>query len=160
MAAGRQNCKRTPPLRVLLVEDNPDGREMLRLLLELPGYRVQVAEDGVQGVEKAIDWHPEAAVIDIGLPRLDGYQVARKIREALGCDIFLIAQTGYGQPEDRARALAAGFDVHLVKPVDPLDLLDRLSRARKRLHPDVADGGGGSYPSDCFPSCQPSEVSA
>jgi CheY-like chemotaxis protein len=152
MDAFRQSGEHLDPLRVLIVEDNPDGRDMLQLLLELLGHQVQIAADGVQGVEKALRWHPEVAVIDIGLPRMDGYQVARKIREALGCDIFLISQTGYGRPEDRARALAAGFDVHLVKPVDPADLLGWLSRARRRLHyEDEGPGTGrnGTHAASC-----------
>jgi CheY-like chemotaxis protein len=137
------------PLRVLVVEDNADGREMLKLLLELLGYRVQVAEDGVQAVQMALGWRPEVAVIDIGLPRMDGYQVARKIRQALGRDIFLISQTGYGQPDDRQRALASGFDVHLVKPVDPTDLCSWIAAARQRLrqcHNSHTDGNGHSHP--------------
>jgi CheY-like chemotaxis protein len=121
------------PLRVLVVEDNPDGRETLRLLLELIGHDVVVASDGVDGVEKGLKWHPDVAVIDIGLPRLDGYEVARRLRRELGCGVFLITQTGYGQPEDRRRSLAAGFDVHLTKPVDPVELVTWLQTAG-RLH--------------------------
>jgi CheY-like chemotaxis protein len=120
------------PLRVLVVEDNPDGRETLRLLLELIGHDVVVASDGVDGVEKGLRWHPDVAVIDIGLPRLDGYEVARQLRRELGYSVFLITQTGYGQPEDRQRSLAAGFDVHLTKPVDPLELATWLQTAGRR----------------------------
>ena len=71
------------PRRVLIVEDSPDGRAMLRLLLELYGFQVEEAADGRQGVEKALAWRPEAAVVDIGLPVLDGYEVARRLRAAL-----------------------------------------------------------------------------
>jgi CheY-like chemotaxis protein len=84
-------------------------------------------------VEKALQWHPDVAVIDIGLPRLDGYAVARRLRRELGRDLFLITQTGYGRPEDREQALAAGFDVHLTKPVDPVELLAWLDAAGRRL---------------------------
>ncbi len=122
-----------PALRILIVEDNADGREMLRLLLEILGHEVIVAADGVEGVEKALQWHPDVAVIDIGLPRLDGYAVARRLRRELGCELFLITQTGYGRPEDREQALAAGFDVHLTKPVDPVELLAWLEAAGRRL---------------------------
>ena len=114
---------------ILVVEDNPDGRETLRVLLELLGHRVDVAADGSEGVAKALALRPEIAVVDIGLPVLDGYQVARQLRAALGRDIFLIAHTGYGQPEDRQRALAAGFDLHLVKPVEVEELSACLSQA-------------------------------
>jgi len=113
------------------VEDNPDGREMLRLLLELAGYQVLVAEDGLQAVEQAEREQPDVAVVDIGLPRLDGYQVAQRIRARLGRHIFLITQTSYGRPEDRRRALAAGFDVHLTKPVEPAELCDWLEKVAR-----------------------------
>jgi two-component system, sensor histidine kinase len=112
------------PRRVLVVEDNPDSRESLRMVLELYGYRVEVAEDGRQGVEMALAWGPDAAVVDIGLPLLDGYAVARRVRAALGANIRLIALTGYAQYSDRQRAFEAGFDAHLTKPTD----LDELSR--------------------------------
>jgi CheY-like chemotaxis protein len=115
-------------LRVLVVEDNRDGRETLQALLELHGCRVEVAEDGLEGVDKALAWRPDAAVVDIGLPRLDGYQVAERIRSALGPAVFLITLTSYGRAEDRARSQAAGFDVHLVKPVDPQHLCDWLEK--------------------------------
>ena len=112
------------PRRILLVEDNPDGRETLRLLLTMWGHQVKVAGDGVQGVRVALDWKPEVAVVDIGLPLLDGYQVARQVRGALHDDIRLIALTAYAAPEDRRRAFEAGFDAHMAKPAD----LDELSR--------------------------------
>lgn len=113
---------------ILIVEDNADGRESLRRLLELYGHRVEVAVDGVEGVEKALASPPEVAVVDIGLPRLDGYQVARRIRAALGRRVLLIAHTGYSQPVERQRAMEAGFDVFLAKPLDPLELADWLAR--------------------------------
>ena len=119
-------------LRVLVVEDNPDGREMLRLLLQMAGYDVRVARDGVEAVEVALRELPQAAVIDIGLPRLDGYAVAQRLRTALGPNIFLITHTSHGRPEDRQRALQAGFDVHLVKPVDPAELFAWLDAASRR----------------------------
>jgi len=117
--------------RVLLIEDNPDSRETLRMLMECWGHRVEVAEDGPTGLQKALDWRPDIGVVDIGLPRLDGYQVARQVRAALKNDIFLIALTAFGQPHDRERALAAGFDVHLSKPAD-FDKLGRLLKNRAR----------------------------
>ncbi len=112
-----------PPGRhILIIEDNIDNRESLRDLLEERGHRVDVASDGPQGIEEALRVRPEVALIDIGLPTLDGFEVARRLRRALGSDVFLIALTGYGQPEDKDLAKQAGFDAHLTKPMHPGDL--------------------------------------
>jgi len=113
---------------ILLVEDNSDARETLRLLLELDGHRVVAAETGQRAIELARENSFTLALIDIGLPDVDGYQVAREIRSG-GADksLRLVALTGYGQPEDVKRALAAGFDAHVVKPVDPDALTKALS---------------------------------
>jgi signal transduction histidine kinase/ActR/RegA family two-component response regulator len=111
--------------RVLIVEDNVDTRETLRRVLELDGHDVQEAADGAEGVEVALASRPEVVIVDIALPRLDGYQVARRLRAALGAAPLLIAVTGYGQIEDRRLSHDAGFDVHLVKPVTP----DQLAAA-------------------------------
>ena len=108
--------------RVLVVEDNPDGRASLRMLLRMWGHQVEVAGDGATGVLEALSWRPDVAVVDIGLLVLDGYGVARQVRAALGRGVFLIALTGYGSPEDRAEAFAAGFDIHLTKPARPEEL--------------------------------------
>jgi len=116
-----------------VVEDNHDGRESLRDLLEMWGHEVTLAEDGPEGVDKALAIRPDVALVDIGLPGLDGNEVARRIRSALGSDeISLIAMTGYGQPEDHRRALQAGFDRYLVKPVDPRFLAQLLAEMRVR----------------------------
>ena len=120
---------------LLIVEDNPDARQSLQELLQMNGHQVDVAEDGQRGIELALAQHPDTAFVDIGLPLVDGYEVARRLRAHFGATgIRLIALTGYGQPEDRAQALRAGFDVHLVKPVD-LDTVNRtlasLSGPRK-----------------------------
>ncbi len=112
--------------RVLIIEDNVDTRETLRRVLELDGHEVQEAADGAQGVEIALASRPEVVIVDIGLPRLDGYQVARRLRAALGAAPLLIAVTGYGQAEDRRLSRDAGFDVHLVKPVAPEHLATAL----------------------------------
>lgn len=98
----------------------------IRLLLEMRGFQVEEAGDGPEGVRKALDWHPEVAVVDIGLPVFDGYEVARQLKAALGGGIRLIALTAYGRPEDRQRAFEAGFDVHLTKPADPDELCRHL----------------------------------
>jgi len=102
---------------VLLVEDNVDNREMLQALLEMDGHRVDVAADGLQAVERGLALKPDVAVIDIGLPGIDGYEVAQRLRAELGQRIVLVALTGYGMPEDRQKASRAGFNVHLIKPV-------------------------------------------
>jgi signal transduction histidine kinase/CheY-like chemotaxis protein len=117
----------SPPLHILVVEDNPDGRESLRDLLEIWGHEVELAENGPDGVKCALGCQPDVALIDIGLPGLDGNEVAQRIRAALEGDrMALVAMTGYGQPEDRRRALQAGFDAYLVKPVDPGELARTL----------------------------------
>jgi signal transduction histidine kinase/ActR/RegA family two-component response regulator len=106
--------------RVLLVDDHDDARGMLRVMLELLGYHVIEAEDGLKGVAAASSQRPDVAVVDIGLPGIDGYEVARRLRADEGTrGMGLIALTGYGQEDDRRRALEAGFDEHLVKPVEP-----------------------------------------
>jgi CheY-like chemotaxis protein len=127
----RRAAESAAGVHILIVEDNEDGRESLRELLELWGHQVSVAGNGPEGVEMAFSIRPEVALIDIGLPGLDGNEVARRIRELLGGEeIALIAMTGYGQPEDRRRALQAGFDRYLVKPVDPAELSRLLGENR------------------------------
>ena len=116
---------RPAPRHVLIVEDGPDARNALGRLLELWGHHVELAEDGTRGVERALASRPEVALIDIGLPGLNGYEVARRVRQVLGNRIRLIALTGYGQPDDHERTREAGFDQHLVKPVNP-KLLSRM----------------------------------
>jgi CheY-like chemotaxis protein len=112
------------PRRVLIVEDNQDAQDALKCLLELWGHEVMVASDGVSGIRSALANRPEVALVDLGLPTVDGYEVAKQIRSEMGsASPLLIALTGYGAPEQRAQALSAGFDLHMVKPVDP----DRLA---------------------------------
>jgi signal transduction histidine kinase len=114
-------ARETKPRRVLIVEDHADVRHALRTLLEHDGHTVYEAVDGAEGIEAAERLKPDVVLIDIGLPRVDGYQVAQAIRAKLG-RLRLVAVTGYGQPEDKRRARDAGFDEHLVKPVDPAAL--------------------------------------
>jgi PAS domain S-box-containing protein len=115
-----------PRRRVLVVEDNADARDMLRTLLELQGHVVEDVADGPSALARLQSFHPDVALIDVGLPGIDGYTVARMAREqARGREIRLVAVTGYGQAQDRQRALAAGFDRHVTKPVDPV-VLERL----------------------------------
>ena len=107
-----------PGRDILIVEDNADGRETLRRLLELQGHRVRVAADGKAALEIMRSAPPEVALVDIGLPGIDGYEIARRVRADGGKRIRLVALTGYGLAEDRRRTAEAGFDLHLVKPVD------------------------------------------
>jgi CheY-like chemotaxis protein len=108
------------PLRVLVIEDNQDAAETLRDLLELAGSTVETAYSGTAGIEVARRFRPEVVLCDIGLPGLDGYQVAAALRrDPATAGARLIAVTGYGAEEDRQRSRAAGFECHLVKPLDP-----------------------------------------
>ena len=111
------------PLTIVLVEDSDDIRESMKDLLSGLGHEVNVAGDGGDGAELILRVEPDVAIVDVGLPVLDGYQVAARVRERLGRDrLRLIAMTGYGQESDRLRAREAGFDAHLVKPAD-IDLV-------------------------------------
>jgi two-component system, sensor histidine kinase len=116
------------PKRVLVVDDNPDIRDTLRMLIGMWGHQVSVAATGEKGLELALNDHPDVALVDIGLPGINGYDVAKEIRRAStrwDSLIKLVAITGYGQPADRERALASGFDNHMLKPVDPI-LLEKV----------------------------------
>ena len=112
---------------ILIVEDNADARDVLRVLLELEGHEVETAEEGQAALEMARTKDPDIALDDIGLPGIDGYEVARRLRARDPRRPLLIALTGYGQPEDRRRATDAGFDDVLVKPVDPVTLTALLA---------------------------------
>ncbi len=106
-----------------MIEDHDDARDALQLLLTLQGHDVRTASDGATGVALILEAEPDVALIDVGLPGLDGYEVARQVRRvAAGNGIRLVAVTGYGQPYDRTRAREAGFDLHLTKPVSPADI--------------------------------------
>jgi two-component system CheB/CheR fusion protein len=116
---------------VLVVEDNADSREMLREVLERSGFKCVAAENGAAALGLLEEIHPDAAILDVGLPELDGFELARRIRaHPRHCDICLIALTGYGQPSDRAIGREAGFDAHLVKPVRVEQLLALLAEMR------------------------------
>jgi len=116
------------PLKVLVVEDNVDAAESLATLLRLWNHDVNVVHDGRMALEAARRQQPEVVLLDIGLPGLDGYQVARRLREEIGLDhTLLVAMTGYGQPEDRRRSQEAGIHHHFVKPVEPLVLRNLLA---------------------------------
>ena len=118
--------------RVLLVDDHRDSRRMLGMMLELSGHQVLEAGDGRAAVSLATSERPDVAIVDIALPGIDGYEVARRIRAHPGTrDIVLIALTGYGYEEDLRCALEAGFDLHLVKPVESGRLADAVAQARR-----------------------------
>jgi signal transduction histidine kinase len=119
-------------LRVLIADDNVDTAESFNILLKLNGHETQMAHDGRQAIERAQQMRPDVAIVDIGMPQLNGYDVARRIREEpWGKQMFLIAATGWAQPEDRRRTHEAGFDIHLVKPVEPEVLLNLLKQWAK-----------------------------
>jgi len=115
-----------PGRRILVVEDHDDGREMLATTLRSSGHEVFVAATGGAAVEEAALRAPDVVLIDIGLPDIDGYEVAQRVRGELGQAVRLVALTGYGQPRDRVRSARSGFDAHLVKPVEPARLVEVL----------------------------------
>ena len=111
-----------------MVEDHDDARDALQILLTLQGHEVRTASDGLTGITLILEVRPDVALIDVGLPGLDGYEVARQVQQAgILPAIRLVAVTGYGQPYDRARARDAGFHLHLTKPVSPRDIGAALS---------------------------------
>jgi CheY-like chemotaxis protein len=122
---------------MLVVDDNVDAAQTLAAILELNGHEVRVAYSGAEGLRIASEWRPEIGVLDIGIPDLNGYELCRGIRErCLDAQPLLIACTGWGQQEDMERAREAGFDHHLVKPVDP----EAVLRLLKQASPPAARG--------------------
>ncbi len=123
---------RTPATRsrVLVVDDNADAAVLLAELLRTRGHDVRVAYDGAEALNVIVSFVPDTAVLDIGLPGMDGYELARHLRERLGKACSLVALTGYGRAEDRHKSRAAGFDTHLVKPVDPTQIIRLVEAAR------------------------------
>jgi signal transduction histidine kinase len=120
----------TPRCRILVVDDNHDAAESLSLQLQFAGHDVRSAHDGIEAIDVASAFHPEIVLLDLGMPRLDGYDTAREIRlRPWGKAATLIALTGWGQQQDRSRTSAAGFDAHLVKPVGESELFDAIARA-------------------------------
>jgi two-component system CheB/CheR fusion protein len=119
------------PLRIVVVEDNDDSRRMLKTMLELEGHEVRVARDGEEGLAAICCDRPAVALVDVGLPTLDGYELARHVRQLdEGRAIYLVALTGYGKAEDRRRVFDAGFDEHLVKPLKRGELERVLARVQ------------------------------
>jgi CheY-like chemotaxis protein len=125
-------------LRILIADDNADSVTTLSWSLEHAGHEVRTAADGQAAVTVAMEFRPQLAILDIGMPRLNGYEAARRIREALGSDVALVAVTGWGQEEDRRRARDAGFDRHLTKPID-IAKLDQLVAEIGAIDPTRTD---------------------
>jgi CheY-like chemotaxis protein len=117
----------------LVVEDQEDGARTLARILRLMGHTVRVARDGFEGLDAALEEAPDVALVDIGLPGLDGWALAERLLRRLPYRPLLVAVTGYSAPQDRARSLAAGFDHHLVKPVDFDALTDLLREYAARM---------------------------
>jgi CheY-like chemotaxis protein len=121
-------------LRILIVEDDEIARSTLQRLLELDGYHVETAGDGLRGIEMIELQTPDVALVDIGLPVFDGYQVACQVRQSReNNDVYLVALTGFSRRDDKERAAEAGFDAHLAKPVDFDALEQLLGRRSPRL---------------------------
>ena len=117
------------PRRIVVADDNEDSAQSFAMLLSFSGHEVRVAHDGEQALDTMRNFRPDVAFLDIGMPLLSGYEVAEAVRaEPWGREMKLIAVTGWGQPDDKQRARTAGFDQHLVKPIDPSDV-DRLLEA-------------------------------
>jgi CheY-like chemotaxis protein len=115
---------------VLVTDDNVDAATSLAMMLELMGNEVRIAHDGLEAIAAAEEIHPDVILLDIGMPRLNGYDACRRIREhPWGEGIYIVALTGWGQEEDKRRSREAGFDHHLVKPVDPVTLGELLAAA-------------------------------
>ena len=130
--------------RVLVVDDNADVAETTATMLELSGHRVLTAPDGAQALDCVEDFAPEIVLLDIGLPGIDGYEVARRMRQLPKARrAWLVAVTGYGQPADRQRGREAGFDEHQLKPVDPQALAEMIERVGPTVAARFAEGAGG-----------------
>ena len=131
--------------RVLVVDDNEDSAESLALLLRLGGHLVETAHDGEQALAAAERFQPDAILLDLGMPRLNGYEVCERIRmRPWGQSILMIAQTGWGQAQDRARTLEAGFDAHLTKPIDPEVVQDMLMNLKASEGAQGTEGSNSS----------------
>jgi CheY-like chemotaxis protein len=121
--------------RILVVDDNPDSASSLAILLGISGYQTSIAKDGLEAVLAAESFQPDVVLLDLGLPKLSGVEAARRIREQpWGKEMLLIALTGWGQEDDRKRSMDAGFDAHVVKPVDHDTLMDVIAHLPPEDH--------------------------
>jgi len=133
--------------RVLVVDDNVDAAMSLGMLLKLVGQDVRIVYDGPAALAEAIDFRPELVLLDIGMPGMDGYEVCRRFRRELGLEkTIVVALTGWGQDEDRRRSHDAGFDHHIVKPVEPSALRQLLKELPDRGPSRPSPVGGGPAP--------------
>ena len=123
--------------KILVADDNDDAAATLSTVLVLKGNDVRVAKDGMEAVELAESFRPDVMLLDIGMPKLNGYDVCRRVRSARGREVLVIALSGWGQEDDKRRSADAGFDHHLVKPVDPLALVALLDSVRREAAPDA-----------------------
>ncbi|WP_165067330.1 response regulator [Paludisphaera rhizosphaerae] len=143
--------KATPERCVLIIDDNEDLALSQASLLQYYGCRVDVAHDGWEGLRLATQKPHDVIFIDIGLPGMSGYEVVRAIRSALADPPILLAQTAYGQPEDLRKSREAGFDAHLVKPVDPSEIIRHVLHGREALNDSNAGSGDDSPPTPLPP---------
>lgn len=125
------------PRRIVLVEDNPDVRMLLQLKLRRLGHQVEAVSTGESGIETIKSFRPHLAVVDIGLPGISGYDVARRVRNEVGNGVFMVALSGFGQPEDKQKAIEAGFDEHITKPADAGQIENLILRAAKPAPDEV-----------------------
>jgi CheY-like chemotaxis protein len=129
--AGGEELRRATPQRILIADDNADSAESMGMLLRLMGNDVRIASDGLEAVEQAAIFQPDIVLLDIGMPRLDGYEAARRIRsQSWSRDTLLVAVTGWGPSDDDEEATAAGFDRHFTKPLDPAELRRLIAETR------------------------------
>jgi CheY-like chemotaxis protein len=130
---GRRPGEDANQRRVLVVDDNVDAAESLAIILRLHGHEARTVHDGEHAIEVACEFRPDVVLLDLGMPKVNGYEVARRLRsEPWGRHVVLVACTGWGQPEDRRRSNEAGFDHHLVKPVNPDAILGVVGSAASR----------------------------
>jgi CheY-like chemotaxis protein len=132
--------------RVLIVDDYPDAAEATCMLFKQLGHSVRQAHSGTRALDEAEEFHPDVVLLDIGLPDLSGYEVARTLRQLHGRELYLAALTGWGQPEDRARAIGAGFDQHILKPATAhvlREVIVAAERCRAELGMPPPEPAGG-----------------
>ncbi|MFO1065990.1 MAG: ATP-binding protein [Pirellulales bacterium] len=128
--------------QILVVDDNRDAAVSLALMMRMLGHETRTAHDGLEALDQAAEFRPDVVLLDIGMPRLNGYDTARRMRETeWGRSCFLIALTGWGQEEDRRRSREAGFDAHLIKPVDPAALESMLNHIPKQALRSAGQSG-------------------
>jgi CheY-like chemotaxis protein len=129
-AASLPSRERPLDLRLLIADDNADAADALAAVLRSEGFEVAIAYDGMEAIDRAADMRPDAVLLDLGMPRMDGFEAARRLREAHGPGLCIAALTGWGEEKDRERTRAAGFDAHLVKPVTVESLRQILDTVR------------------------------